>query len=253
MAFFQDIADKFGQLGALAKQTYKTAQAKKTARETEAKLQEKKAAPSPIKPAIPTLPQIDQTLRANVPQFVKPQADFGLIPKEIKENITTPMLKTIPILGKRFTETPEQTKAREEFYTEKAKDYSFKDLGKDISNLGLNMTVNPLSRIGMTVTGEQTQAGEGFGFKDAKSFPPEVIGSYAQIFEDNKRNGDSPVVAGLRTAVTVGFDALLAGSLAKEGLPAARIAARELPESILFKIKTDNVPVEEILDRKSVV
>ncbi len=149
-------------------------------------------------------------------------------------------------IGRRLSATPEQQQAIKEKY----KNYTFKDVAMDVANMGLNFTVNPLARLGLTgqeiIGGKLLGAGVGYGFKDAKTFAPDVIGGLPDIYQYNLESGDNPATAGLRTSFTFGTDLLLGFGMAKVNLPSVRFAARQLPESFLYKTKTENMPLDEI-------
>lgn len=169
--------------------------------------------------------------------------------EEIKEKITTPIIKALPFgIGKALLRTPEEKLIVEE----KFKDYSFSDLGKDLVNLGLNFTINPIARVVDTAreaaTGKREEIIPAFGFSEAKVFEQEIIGSYPAIFQALRKSGDSNVVAGLKLGLMIGFDGLLTTGTIKTGLVSTRLAVKQLPESLLTKIQTEKVPVNDIVD-----
>lgn len=268
MAFFQDIAQKFGLIGDLAKQTVKTIQAQKQEADVTAKLKAKQVSLQPAASPTPA-PQgfqffgdvmnkiqpknfTPQAIAPSLPPVVTEETPFvkqgKAIREEVRTQISEPLVRNLPFgIGERLTATPDQVQQIRDKYT----GYSFKDLGKDAANLVAEITVNPLARIGLTgqhlITGENPGAGPGIGFKDAKTFEPSTIGSYKSIYDDNVKNGDSPVTATLKTGVVLGFDAMLGYGLGKDLIPSVKLAARNLPESLLYKMTSSDIKVDEIL------
>ena len=180
-----------------------------------------------------------------VPQLVTGEEDVlqksGALQKEIQERIGKPLADFV--VG-----TPEQLALNKKKFAEP---YTYADLGKDLSNLGLNFTVNPLARLGLTgqevITGKKVGAGAGFGFEGGKAFEKEVIGSYPAIYQEQVKAGDTPAVAAFRTGILAGFDSLVATGLCREALRPTRAAVRQLPESLLTKLRVEEMPLDDVV------
>lgn len=195
---------------------------------------------------------VSEKAQAITPQFVSGETPFFKRQAEAeaktREAFAEPLLKSLPFgIGERLSATPEQQEAIKENY----KTYTFADAGKDIVNMGLNFTINPLARLGLTgqelFTGERVGVGPGIGFEGAKTFPKDTIGSYQSIFEADRKAGGSVAGAGLRVGVLFAFDLLMGVGMAKSGIPLVRYSARQLPETLLFRIKNEKIPIDGII------
>lgn len=185
-------------------------------------------------------------------QFISQQTPIVKVAEKSREDLARLTFNTVktltPSLGAKLFRTKEQEQAT----TEKYKNYKFSDIGKDLVNLGLNWTLNPLTRMALTAqelaTGKKTGVGAIYGFKDAKTFEQEMVGSYQSFYSEQIKNGSTPLSAGYRTALMAGFDLLMGVGIAKQGLPLARKAVSTLPESLLNKLIIKKIPADEIIN-----
>lgn len=187
------------------------------------------------------------------PKFVTKETPIIKKGRELGEEIRTGVAEDFGLperglnFGKLFVAEP--------FSPAKIEKYTPIDAAKDLANLALNWTINPITNIALTgqefVTGERVGVGVGFGIKDTKAKIPGSeavpIGSYPSFYNEFKKQGDSKTVAGLKTGVLMTFDSLFAYGTARLGLPAVKIAIRQLPESLLFKFQKQSIPVDEVI------
>ena len=244
----------FSALLKLPGATARAGRAEVESRRVASLLEEKhKEKPERFTTFIPPPEEISRTVEERIPKFVTEETPLvqrgRALSQELKEKVAEPMIRNLPFgVGERLSLTPDQ----ESLIKEKYANYTFADVGKDVANLGLEFTINPLARLGLTgqelLTSEDIGVGAGFGFKDAKTFPPSVIGSMPAVYKFHIDEGDSPTVAALRTGITFGFDVLIGFGIAEKSLPAVRASVRQLPQELLFKIKTEKIPVDDIID-----
>lgn len=278
MKLFSDILPTFlnkagewvENLEGLVSQSIKTVESQATARKLATQLQVVQKPKIEIPQPVSFFGKIAQKLGLTPTTKVMPLAEPGgplekvfeaqkKFREELPEKVVIPFAKAlskIPMIGgafERLTLNKEQENTLKAINNIKytPPNYTFTDVTKDVINLGLNWTINPLARLGLTgqevFTGKKVGAGVGYGFEDVKTFPTDVIGSLPGIYEYNIKQGDSPITAGLRTGVTFGFDLLMGYGIASKFLPLTRLAARQLPDSLLYKFKSEAMPIDEAL------
>ena len=143
----------FSALLKLPGATARAGRAEVESRRVASLLEEKhKEKPERFTTFIPPPEEISRTVEERIPKFVTEETPLvqrgRALSQELKEKVAEPMIRNLPFgVGERLSLTPDQ----ESLIKEKYANYTFADVGKDVANLGLEFTINPLARRVLTL------------------------------------------------------------------------------------------------------